>query len=232
MDEIREQVGTYGGLLFDYFAVRNAVLKTYDPTHFTNLDNQTEWVSQFDKLSNKDIRLKIVHHKKHTPTCKQLWFNRLDIDISKYYSLGTLATKESRLRTLHFKIVHSIYPTNILLNKMGIKDSNQCNVCPYLDTLMHFFFECDALRYYWNYIEVCLSRVLDRNIKINNIIALFGLTCDDVTVKQSVLYEAKAILILAKVCISKYKYTNLPNSLTFLFDSECSLREQYFKNLT
>ena len=231
VNEIREHVGTYGGLILDYLAVKNAVLKTYDPTLFINLDNHLEMKTQFDKLSNKDIRLKLVHHKKHIPKCKQLWLNRLDIDITNYYSLGVLASKESRLRTLHFKIIHSLYPTNILLNKMGIKDNNTCNVCPQLDTLMHFFFECNALRHYWNYIELLINRVLDRHIKINTIIALFGLTKEEINVKQSILNEANAIIILAKVCISKYKYSNIPNSLVFIFDSECLSRAKYFKIL-
>ena len=67
MDEIREQVGLISGLILDYVALRNAVLKTYDTTDFINLDNQTVSETRYDKLSNKEIILKLVHHRTHTP---------------------------------------------------------------------------------------------------------------------------------------------------------------------
>ena len=34
-----------------------------------------------------------------------------------------------KLRLLHFKIEHNIYPSNILLNKMRIKETDLCEIC-------------------------------------------------------------------------------------------------------
>ena len=39
-------------------------------------------------------------------------------------------TKETRLRVLKWKIFHDIYPTNIMLNRMNIRESDKCTFCP------------------------------------------------------------------------------------------------------
>ena len=49
------------------------------------------------------------------------------------------ATKEIRLRVLHWKITHSIYPTNILLHKMGLSNTENCNSCEEKDYIEHFW---------------------------------------------------------------------------------------------
>ena len=39
-----------------------------------------------------------------------------------YWEVAIRCTRETRLRVLHRKILHNIYPTNILLRKMGLVD--------------------------------------------------------------------------------------------------------------
>ena len=48
-------------------------------------------------------------------------------------------TKESRLQLLHWIILHDIYPTSILLHKIGICSSNKCLFCGEVDYLELFF---------------------------------------------------------------------------------------------
>ena len=38
-------------------------------------------------------------------------------------------TKEARLISLNWKIIHNIYPTKLLLHKMGKAQSDICNIC-------------------------------------------------------------------------------------------------------
>ena len=40
------------------------------------------------------------------------------------------STKEMRLRVLGWKKLHDIYPTNILFNKMNVKESDKYTFCP------------------------------------------------------------------------------------------------------
>ena len=41
--------------------------------------------------------------------------------------------------TVHWKLLHNIYPTNNLLFKMGVKDSIRCSYCADNDYIEHFF---------------------------------------------------------------------------------------------
>ena len=45
--------------------------------------------------------------------------------IENYFNTAHEATKESRLRLLHFKFIHDIYPTNILLEKNRVEGNKQ-----------------------------------------------------------------------------------------------------------
>ena len=51
--------------------------------------------------------------------CCKLLETKMNAKIEDYFSIAHESTKESRLRLLHFKFIHNIYPTNILLNKMA-----------------------------------------------------------------------------------------------------------------
>ena len=55
-----------------------------------------------------------------------------------------VVTKETRLRVLQWKILHNIYPTNILLYKMKVRDDRMCSYCnDAVDCIEHFFFDCN-----------------------------------------------------------------------------------------
>ena len=78
------------------------------------------------KPSNKEIR-NIIIKSKNTPICSiGFWKRKFGIDVERYFGNAIRACKETRLRLLHFKILHNIYPTtcNILLRKMKIKNTD------------------------------------------------------------------------------------------------------------
>ena len=76
------------------------------------------------KLSNKEIRNMIIKSKK-TPVCSiGFWKHKFGIDVERYFGNAIRACKETRLRLLHFKVLHNIYPTDILLRKMKIKNTD------------------------------------------------------------------------------------------------------------
>lgn len=230
-EDVRLEIGAYPGLILDYLAVRNAVTKVYNHTYFENMNFISICVTSFGNLENKDIRNIIVGNKEHSPKCRQLWINRLNIDISPYYYITHLATKEGRLRALQFKIIHGIYPTNILLNKMGIKPSNVCVKCNVLDTLSHFYFDCNALTDLWKHVEIFLNLIVRTRVKIKAINALFGLRTEDVISTLDALNEANHLILIAKLSISKFKYSNNSKNVIFIFEHEMMLRKKYFNIL-
>ena len=90
------------------------------------------------------------------------------IDLDNFWSIAFRATKETRLRVLHWKILHNIYPTNILLCKMKIKE-NKCTAV--VDYIEHF----PAVLAFWRYIELHILITFNVHIHLTVTDILFGM---------------------------------------------------------
>ena len=71
--------------------------------------------------SLREIRQKLskeLGRNKNKLWVKDFWRKKINIELDKnIWNIAYEVTKESRLRELHWKIVHNIYPTNIMLSK-------------------------------------------------------------------------------------------------------------------
>ena len=184
-------------------------------------------LQQILKLKNKEIR-NIIGDKETTICGRGFWRRKLDIDILDHFKVAINSTQESRLRILHFKILHNIYPSNILLFKMKIKDSQQCDFCGGIDYIEHMFIHCPRLRGYWeNVFNVILARInLHVTRSVKNI--LFGLTKTETQFNVKQLRIINHIILIAKMCISKTKANN--NINTFMtFENELSARQKFLE---
>lgn len=55
------------------------------------------------------------------------------------------ATRETKLQSLHFKIINRVVPCNKFLKQIRVKNSDLCDLCNQEDSLPHFFFECSSV---------------------------------------------------------------------------------------
>ena len=164
---------TTGSIFIQYNALFNAFPEEWKLaisnliTPQQNEDNQDIFTSFYDVLDKlKGWRARIKENIS-VPCCVGFWLHKYNIDIDTNTWLTAFnATKEVRLRELHWKIIHNIYPTNIMLHKMKIKDSNRCSYCLHdVDFLEHFFFECTIVRQFWVFIESELFQLINSSIK-------------------------------------------------------------------
>ena len=65
-------------------------------------------------------------------------------------------------------------------------------------------------------------------VKLKAINALFGLLSDDVTTSVEALKEANHLILIAKLSISKVKYSSSSKNVIFIFEHEMMLRKKYF----
>ena len=97
--QVEAEIGRYGGLLFDFLAVKNAINNSdYNTVGDITESNETEIISL--ALNNKQIRQYLPKQNSTENSCKEYWKNKLNLDIEPYYKHASLATKESRLRLL------------------------------------------------------------------------------------------------------------------------------------
>ena len=76
------------------------------------------------------------------PKCQHFWENRFpnnDFIWELIWSKIPHCTKEARIISLNWKILHNIYPTKTMLYRMGKEESNICNQCNVIDNVDHFF---------------------------------------------------------------------------------------------
>lgn len=71
-------------------------------------------------------------------------------DWSKYFIVVKRSCRDTYLKNFQFKILHRIIPTNSLLYKIKIKDTQLCTFC-HVDeeTIEHLFYDCPVTNQFW-----------------------------------------------------------------------------------
>lgn len=119
--------------------------------------------------SSKLMYRALILQSKHQSTAFQRWSEPesqplqilskeewMEANLTAYRS-----TRETKLQSLHFRIMNRILPCNKFLRQIRIKDSDACQLCGQSDSLLHFLFECQAVRDFWAAVCVWFSRVED-----------------------------------------------------------------------
>ena len=169
-------------------------------------------------------------HEVHNPPCGRFWKRKYNIDLGAPYWDIIHNLKESRLKGLSWKILHNIYPTNILLFKMKISQSMSCPHCNETDFIEHFFFLCPKIRPLWKKIENDINFHLNAKVQIDEKLALMGLIKTPMFTK-ALTNQINTIIAIARSAISKYRYGKSKN-LTVIFESELRLRKIWLKYST
>ena len=150
-DTLCNKIGRSGAFDFEYNALFNGISKdwkqlllqcNYDDMNLNCIKesfHNHNSLLRFLDMKNSEMRDIIGENTSSSICGKMFWMRKYNFDISNHYIIANKSTKESRLRLLHFKILHNIFPSNILLNRMGIKDSERCDYCGEIDVIEHMY---------------------------------------------------------------------------------------------
>ena len=192
--------------------------------------NRESKIETINKLSNKGLRERLLPNHNIFICGREVWRRRLNIDISEYYSLAHNATKESRLRVLHFKLLHNIYPTNITLNRMGIRNNDYCDTCKVKDYIEHMFIYCENLTGFWEHVRRYIHFSTGVNVELNDSNILLGILPSLLNISKTKANTINHILLVAKMSVSKQRYGSL-NNPKLIFDLDIEHRKKYIENL-
>ena len=134
----------------------------------------------------------------------------MNVNIEDDFGIAHENTKESRLRLFHFKFIHNIFPTNILLNKMGLATTTKCLWCTEIDYIEHAFYQCTELEHFRRLVKQYILINYDWRLEINGKVALFGVPKAEIE-DAEIRKEVNHIILIAKLAISKYKYGKCKN---------------------
>ena len=239
--QIEEKVNRDPNLHFDYYALINGI----PPRWKISLTSQTDYLTSNNIINEEEVMhknvkeaLKLLDHNNNKLRQKlsgenveicglNFWKRKYGVDISPNFKMASFATKESRLRLLHFKILHNIYPTNILLKKMGIKNSDRCEFCDERDVIEHMFINCKLLKYFWNNVFQTIYNHTNVKFPQTDKDILFGYNYESVKSGKDKINTANHILLIAKLSISKFRYGKTKN-IGLIFESEMNIRNKFF----
>lgn len=120
-------------------------------------------------LSTKSI-YQIFQAKRKSPyTCDKRWEraygDKTFQSTSKWKHWHVLPYKTShsiQLQNFMNRIAYRIIPTRVYLHRICVVDSELCSVCSDRDEMLHFLFECDAVKPFWD----SLATWIDQNEEI------------------------------------------------------------------
>ena len=230
-NHIENLIGRKGNRILEYNIIRTAIEIARQQNRLKLIEGEIVPAvnilfknKPLERMKVKDFR-EIINKNLLTPCSVGFWKRKLNIDITNsHWDLAAYSNKETRLRVLQWKILHNIYPTKILLFKIGKADTNKCDACNAgeIDYIEHFFFTCRAIKSIWGL--VCQEILTKYNLRINITleIALLGFTD-----KNKHMHAINHLISIAKMCISKYRYGDR-NPIDLIFHREFSIRKKYF----
>ena len=223
--EYNEKIGNNPSNVIEYVIIKTAINKIKDKMVYkTRHRDLTFKDKKIECLNRKNIYKLLIQNK--TCLCENFWERRLGKKINeKTWSNIFSCTKETKLQEFQWKIVHNIFPTNILLSKIGIKDTEKCEMCDVTEYIEHLFIECQRIGSFWKVVENLINSKLSTIIQLNDIIIILGIEQEEQCKKlnKKEISMINEILIIAKLSISKSKINDL--KIELVFENEIRLRK-------
>ena len=152
-----------------------------------------------------------------------IWNRKFGIVVGPQHWRIVHALKETRLRTLSWKLVHNIYPTNILLQKMHLSDTMNCPHCGVPDFIEHFFFSCSRVQPLWREIEKDINAFLGCSITIKQEEVLLGFLGHN-NYEKLVVDTINLALAIGRLSVSKFRYGKQRNIIE-IYETERIFRK-------
>ena len=151
-----------------------------------------------------------------------------NFDVNKWSNIFTIpfnVTRETKLQSFQYKLIHRVIPCNKWLHMVNIKANDKCVYCKSntTDDLLHFFINCKKVKQFWIDFVHWWNRLAEVKIQPNmdeiHEIILFGLPIQSDPIK--VLNHC---LIIAKFYIHRQRLFH-NNDIDFhVFLSELKLK--------
>lgn len=191
-------------------------------------------IIQISKVPAKRIYGVIVALKLSKVTSQTKWSEIYPAEITnpkefwkEAYTSAYRATRESKLQSFQYKIIHRIITCNKYLCNIRIKQDDFCSFCtPHItDSLQHFFYSCPISRTFWTSVCRWMAAKADLHIDLTEKEFLFGVSVDKPNARSINL-----IALLAKHFIYRQKlfYQANMNLTHFLRDLRHKLGVEKF----
>ena len=145
-----------------------------DDNLYVKIDKQT---LPINIITNKDVYWKIVREIQIPHVTKDKWEKELSTESNSwpYYFQNALIIRDTKIRSFQYKILMNLIPCNLYLYKIGRLNNYNCNYCPNVDNMTHYFYSCNGTKLFWNSFQSWWNRMKLGNIEIDKTMAIFGI---------------------------------------------------------
>ena len=122
--------------------------------------------------SCKDFYWHILNITAHVPTCIKKWQEiypllsiTINIEWKKIFNCAFYISRDTKIQTLQYKIIHRYIACNHWLKNIKILNSDICLLCNTdSDTIEHFFLTCNNVNHFWVAFNNWWNRLTDENL--------------------------------------------------------------------
>ena len=199
--------------IFDYNIIYNALMNQINEIDCTDDGNDIMFGKEtLGNLGRKKIMKCINEMKTKNENQTSKWEKKYQMQKwdKRYWEMLRQSTKETRLQVMQWKINHNIYPTALMLEKMKIKGDNRCVKCGQVETIEHFFVECEELKSFWLYVCEYIGYKYETKANMTEREIVLGVIQKE-SLSQQKRNVMNHILLVAKYTIAKVKYGNGAN---------------------
>ena len=236
--EFQAKTGRYARSILDYIVIYNAIFHVmnkiqliYAIFHVMN-KIQLIYTEQYlfkgipvDKIDRKKIYDLLIAKDTSLPACIETWRSKFGIILSKQHWSIINQFKESRLKTLWWKILHNVYPTGSKLLKMKLSNTDRCTACHggQVDNIEHFFVNCPKIKQLWIEVSTDVLTLTNKTIKLSDRNIILGVI-DRNRFSKIHCDTINHLIAVGKLTISKFKYGPKRNLLE-IYETEKLLRK-------
>lgn len=202
LQDFRVKYGPYNGDILHYNILANGINRL-NLANLVDTDKITFNNSEVGNLGRKFFLSEI--NVSDTPKCIETWTTKMGVTINSAHWDLVHQLRETKLKALSFKIIHGIYPSNVLLYKMNLTNTENCPLCNQTDTLEHFFFLCPFVTVLWDEVKKEINMYMGLNITLDEKIIILGANLIPRINNKNVVH-INNVLAVAKLAISKYRY--------------------------
>lgn len=130
-----------------------------DPASLTGIrvSLPNEQPSDVATMVPKRLYSALISSRKHCSTAFTRWSDHSDpsLKISGHEEWRDIclsvyrATRETKIQSLHFRVINRIVPCGKFLKQVRLVDSDLCALCDEQDSLTHFFYDCPYVGRFW-----------------------------------------------------------------------------------
>ena len=208
MQELISKYGSYPGLILDFNILYNALLPVC-----SNLQKKQEHKNEQTFYYQNQVvgeigrkKLMLLNKINSVPKSSIYWNRYENITYEKNrWLIPFKVTSEVKIQFFQWKISHRIFPCGVLLHKMGILPTENCQHCNKRETLVHLFFECPKNSKLWGEIDKLIRIETNHPIKLSSSDVIHGVLRNKNMKEQDFIYINKLILI-GKTVISKSNF--------------------------